>query len=211
MKKVIAMLIALPLFLLEKASALVTGRNVVPMLRMRTCDVAFAYRMGAGFAGDVNRTHPASIEPVLVDTTTPPDAYGQAVLINAAGDAVRKLAAADSAVTDIYGVLVRPYPTQQASASNFGAATLGAAVPPASGIADVLKDGYIMVNLPAGGVVKKGGQVFVWIAADSGSHKAGGFEAAASGGNTIALSNAKFNGAADASGNVEIVISPARN
>ena len=35
--------------------------------RQKTRDVAFTFRMGAGFAGDVNRTHPASIEPVMIE------------------------------------------------------------------------------------------------------------------------------------------------
>lgn len=37
--------------------------------RRRTHDAtnAFPFRMNTGFAGDVNRTHPASIEPCLID------------------------------------------------------------------------------------------------------------------------------------------------
>lgn len=187
----------------------VTGRFVG---RRRTIDIAYLYRMGAGFQGDVNRTHPASIEPVLIDTTAPPTSYGQAVLVNPANNGVRPFTVGDHLLTDAYGITVRPYPTQQASAQNFGAATLGAAVPPVAGILDVLKDGYIMVKLPVGAACAKGGQVFVWCAASAGVHVQGGFEAVAGGGvTTAALLNAKFNGVPDASGVVEVVISPARN
>ena len=198
--------------LFEKAASVFQAPHPLrgPMMHGRTRDVAITYRMGAGYAGDVNRTHPASIEPVLIGASDYPDAYGQAVLVDAA-NAVRKLVSGDSAITDIYGVTIRPFPVQQSSGSNFGAATLGAAVPPTAGVLDVLKDGYIMVNLPFGGTTKKGDPCYVRIAATSGNHIQGAFEAAADGGNSIKVLNAKFNGIPDASNNVEIIVTPARN
>lgn len=217
MKKLWTVFTALPLFLFGLLVSLlvIASKAVAPRKPLITgghaLDAMFEYRMGAGFPGEVNRTHPASIEPVLTDTTNPPTAYGHPVLIDATSGGIRKVLASDSGVTEIYGILVRPYPVQQASASNFGAATIGAATPPTTGVQDALKDGYITVKVPAGASAKKDGQVYVWIAADSGSHVSGGFEAAASGGNTIALKNAKFNGTPDAQGNVEVVISPVRN
>ena len=39
--------------------------------------VAFPFRMGAGFAGDVNRTHPATIEPNVNDTVNPLSFFGR--------------------------------------------------------------------------------------------------------------------------------------
>lgn len=173
--------------------------------RMKTHDAAFQFRMGAGFPGDVNRTHPASIEPALIDASAPPTAYGQAVLVDATTQGVRPFAAGDTAVTVAYGVTVRPYPTQQSSGSNFGAASFGAATPPASGVTDVLRLGYIMGTVPVGQAPVKGGAVYVWCAASSGAHVQGGFEASATGGSTAALANATFNGSPDANGNVEIV------
>lgn len=175
-------------------------------IRMKTKDAAFQFRMGAGFAGDINRTHPASVEPTLIDASAPPTAYGQPVLVDATTQGVRPFAAGDqsNAVAAGYGITVRPYPTQQSSASNFGAAALGAATPPVSGIMDVLRAGYIMVNLPAGGTPVKGGAVYVWAAASTGSHVLGGVEAAYSAGNTTQLLNATFNGSPDANGNVEV-------
>ncbi len=175
-------------------------------IRMKTKDAAFQFRMGAGFAGDVNRSHPASIEPTLIDASAPPTLYGQPVLVDATTQGVRPFASGDQSNTVAagYGITVRPYPTQQSSASNFGAAALGAATPPVTGIIDVLRAGYIMVNLPAGGTPVKGGAVYVWAAASSGSHVLGAVEAAYTAGSTTQLLNATFNGSPDASGNVEI-------
>ena len=174
--------------------------------RMKTRDVAFQFRMGAGFTGDVNRTHPASIEPVLINTTTPPLLYGQGVVIDAAGQGVRPLVAGDVALTAVYGVTVRAFPIQQSSASNFGAAALGAATPPASGVMDVLRSGYIMAQL--GGTftaAKKGSPVFIWTAASAGANVQGAFVDTFSNTNTTpALTGVTFNGTPDVNGVVEI-------
>lgn len=172
--------------------------------RARTCDVAFVYRMGAGFPGEINRTHPFSVMPALQQAANPVDGYGRAVLYHTDG-AARKILSTDTAVTKIHGVSVRPYPTQQHSASGFGApATFGAATPPTTGVIDVLEDGYIMV--PIVGTPVRGGAVHLWIAVASGSHVQGGFEAAATGGSTVALTNAYFVGGVDASGFGEIQV-----
>ena len=175
-------------------------------IRMKTKDAAFPFRMGAGFAGDINRTHPASVEPTLIDSSAPPTAYGQPVLVDATTQGVRPFASGDQSNTVAagYGITVRPYPTQQSSASNFGAAAIGAATPPTSGIMDVLRAGYIMINLPAGGTPVKGGAVYVWAAASTGAHVLGGVEAAYTAGSTTQLLNATFNGSPDANGNVEV-------
>jgi hypothetical protein len=176
-------------------------------IRMKTQDVAFQFRMDAGFAGDVNRTHPASIEPCLIDPTNPPNAYGQAVLVVAASQGVRPYATADASdatPSAAWGVTVRPFPFQQSSASNFGAASIGAATPPTTGVIDVLRAGYIMATVPAGQAPVKGGAVYVWCTASAGVHVQGGFEAVFSTTNTVKLSNAFFNGSPDAKGNVEI-------
>lgn len=171
--------------------------------RAFTKDAAFTFRMGSGFPGDVNRAHPMNIEPALINTTTPPTAYGNAVLLDPATNSVRNPVAGDTAVTRIYGMAVRPYPTSQASASNYGQAAIGAATPPASGVMDVLRDGYGIVKVV--GTPTKDGAVFIWVAASSGNHIQGGFEAAASAGNTAAIANARFNGPPDANGYTEVI------
>lgn len=178
--------------------------------RARTCDVAFPFRMGAGFLGDVTRVGAPSptIEPSLQDATNPPNFYGCPVVINAAGTGVRQLLAADTALTAIYGIVVRPFPINQAAATNFGAAAIGGFVVPVIGAVDVLKSGYCLGYLSGTGTPVKGGAVFVWVAASAGSHVQGGFETTATGGSTIPLSTANpniyFNGPGDSSGNVEI-------
>lgn len=170
--------------------------------------VAFQYRMGGGIPGDINRTHPASVEACLVDPTNPPTAFGIAVLPVSGSNGVRMFGAGDTAVTRIWGITARPYPFQAQSATNFGAQNLGSATPPTNQPIDVMRMGYISVQLPAGQAVTKGSAVYVWCAASTGSHVQGGFEGAASGGNTAALdSHYAFNGPADANGVAEISIS----
>ena len=170
-----------------------------------TRDISFTYRMPAGMAGDVNRTHPVSIEPALVDATNPPTFTGQACVLDVTSHNVRYVGVVDdTALADIYGVVVRSYPMQQQSggmASSFGNALVAVAQP-----VDVLKSGYIMV--PVVGVPVKGGQVFVWAKPASGIHVPGGFEAVASAGNTIALplNFYSFNGGPDANGICEVII-----
>jgi hypothetical protein len=173
-------------------------------------DAAYGFRMPGGIPGDVNRTHPASIEPTR-QSATPATAYGQPVVVAADGtNGVRPLSVGDGALTNIYGITVRPYPAQASTGGSYGSATLGAATPPgAASIIDVLKLGYICANVPVGSAAAaKGGAVFVWVAATSGLNVQGGFQTAASGGNTIALDTSRytFNGPQDANGNIEVVI-----
>ncbi len=176
--------------------------------RAVTHDVSFTYRMGAGFAGDVNRTHPASIEPALTNQTNPPTRYGDAVIVDTATNTVRKFIVGDTA-TRIYGTLVRPFPVQDASsAGNYGAQALGNAVPPTGVqvVQDVLRTGYMLTQVV--GSPAKDGAVYIWVAAASGNHVVGGFESASGGASTVLVSNARFNGPPDANGVTEIVIFP---
>jgi hypothetical protein len=172
-------------------------------VRSKTRDVAFPFRMGAGFPGDVNRTHPVDILAELIDAASPPTLYGEAVLVAAANAGVRPFVTGDVSQA-AYGITVRPYPFQQSAATNNGAAAIGVVAPPVTGVIDVMRRGYIMVNLPAGGTTVKGGAVYVRVAASAGSNVMGAFEAAADGGNNVLLTNATFNGTPDANGNVEI-------
>lgn len=180
----------------------------VGVFRMKFRDVAFKYRMGAGFPGDVNRMHPASIEPCLNDATTPILLYGVPVTTTAAGNSVRPLGVDDAAAPTWLGVSVRPFPRQAASAGAYGAVGLGAAIPPAGEAIDVLRKGYIMVQLPTDAApVVKGGPVYYRKTASAGTHTLGGFEGAADGANTAVFpSNITFNGPQDANGVVEVCI-----
>jgi hypothetical protein len=172
------------------------------------CHHSFAYRMGAGFAGDVGRFHPFTVEPCRISATAPPLLYGAAVTFDAATMSVRQLAAGDTALTSIYGITVRPYPGQSAipPSTPYGRTVLGTpGTPGTDGAIDILRMGYIMV--PVVGNCRKGDPVFVWIAASGGGHTQGGFEAAAGGaGQTIALAGATttFNSVPDAFGIAEL-------
>lgn len=202
----VAMLLSLGTFIFQAAAqfgwALLIGPPPPKRTRARTCDVAFPYRMGAGFPGDVNRTHPASIEPGLMDTVDLVLAFGNPVLVKTSNNSYKGFVAADSA-TPVFcaGFAVRSFPTQQTTGG--ATAVIGGGSPPA-GVIDILTAGYIMAKLPAGVSVTKGGSVFVWFAATSGNNIQGGLVGAASAGNAALITNAKFNGPADANGNVEV-------
>jgi hypothetical protein len=178
-----------------------------PVVRAFTRDIAFPFRMGAGFPGDVNRMHPASIVAGMINTTVqPPRAYGDPVLFDAATNSHRGVVAADGSATPamVAGFMVRPYPTQQMVGGMDAA--IGAAAPPTSGIADFVEEGFVMVRLPAGAVAAKGGQVHVWCAASASGNVQGQCVVAANGTNTLSLTNARFHGPADADGNAEVRI-----
>jgi hypothetical protein len=175
-------------------------------------DVAFTYTLNNALPGVVSRTHPASILAKTIGTTAgsvSPASFGAPVVFDASGG-VRALNATDTAVVSPVGFVVRPFPTTQYVNANVGAAAgFGPGSPPTQGIVDVLRAGYIMgqLNVPsAGASIKAGAPVYVWIAATSGQHIQGGFEVAASTGNTIQLDPTKFffNGSADANGYIEI-------
>jgi hypothetical protein len=177
--------------------------------RAVTHDVAFPFRMGNGFPGDVNRARPMSIVPGLNDSAVQAVRfYGDAVLVNVVANAntIRGAVAGDGSATPakIYGVAVRPYPIQQQAQTSVNNSPIGAAAVPPGVIVDTLRLGFIMVKLPAGAVVTKDGQAFVWAAATSGGNIQGQFVAAASGANTITVLNARYAGPADAQGNVEL-------
>jgi len=176
-----------------------------PTFRARTCDVAFGFRMGVGFPGDVNRMHPASIVPGLLDSVNTFRAYGEPAIFGSANN-YRGVIPADGSVTaiKIAGCLVRPYPTQQMSGGMTTA--IGSVAPPTSGVADFMHAGFMTVKAKAGVTFKKGDPVYVWCAATAGANIQGEYNNVASSTNTVQITNARFNGPADASGNAEIEV-----
>lgn len=172
------------------------------VIRAKVRDVAYAYRMGAGFPGDVNRAHPFSIEPAKMSTTNPLTAYGHAVIVDPANNEVRRALSTDTGVTKLYGIAVRPFPTQQMTGGPDAA--LGAASVNTGQPLDVLRFGYIMAKV--NGTPRKGDPAFLWVAASSGNDTQGSFRTTASAGNTAALTNVYFNGPADANGVAELII-----
>lgn len=170
----------------------------------RTLDVAITYRMGAGYPGDVNRMHPASIVPRLMDAANPIRLYGDPCTLGAA-NSVRGFLATDTALTKIRGVLVRPAIAQPTTGGM--TQTLGAGTPPQSAApVDIIEDGYVMVkcNNVGAGAPTLGGAVFIWVVASAGSDVQGGFRAAASGVNTIAIANAEWASPPDSAGIAEM-------
>lgn len=158
--------------------------------------VAFLTRMPFGIAGDVTRQSQSKIEAGVLNAALPFPGYGLFGK-NVAGKFV-PIAAADVAAS-VYGILVRPFPTQGANASD----PLGASVPKASGVADVLRSGYINVKNNAG-VPALGGAVYIRVADGTVNQPIGGIEAAADGADTILVAGATFMSGQDASGNCEI-------
>jgi hypothetical protein len=176
---------------------------------LKVRDVAFTYRMGAGFAGTVNRTHPASINPYLKDATNPPTFFGQAVMMNTSTNAVRSVISSDSSITDIFGVVVRPYPFQGVTAptgnyAGVSTPTWGTSQLP-DGAVDILTLGFILV--PVNGSPSMGGTPYVYYGTSTGAHVQSGFEAA-SGSNIAGLTgllySTLYNSPADSNGVAEL-------
>ena len=177
-------------------------------VRAATRDISYGYRMGAGFPGQINRTHPFSALPGLTNPTNPPRLYGDPAVIDTATNSYRAFLVGDTALTKVDGVLVRPFPTQQQSGGMN--ASIGVATGPAGNqIETFLNEGFIMAkcNNFAAQQPTKGGAVYVWIAASSGAHVQGGFESVAAGASTAGpITNMKWNGPADSAGIAEIQI-----
>lgn len=163
--------------------------------------VAFTFRMPAGIPGDINRVQAATVEAAIVTptgTTGAPLAYGVPMQVDTTTGNVGNMRTVNISDTTIYGILARPFPTGSSQDA------LGVSTPPTSGPIDILKRGYMTVLLSGGSVAAvKGGQVYIWGAATSGSHVQGGWEASSAAG-VIVVTGAYFMGPADASGNTEV-------
>lgn len=156
--------------------------------------VAFTTRMPVGFPGKVTRSDSLTIETHIVDSAAPPTFYGKPVKMVAG--LLQPIAGADVIATVQFGILVNPYPTQS-STDAFGAAT-----PPATGLVDVLRRGYIAV-LMANGTGVTGAAVYVRKTADTGK-LVGDIEDASDSGKCEVLPGAYFMGPKDANNVVEI-------
>lgn len=199
----------------DRIVSFLTGRKARPVGvskgRMRTVDTAIPFRMGAGFPGDVNRTHPCDIEPALMSSTNPVLLYGLACIATLdATNSVRSIAAGDSGISDIYGVIVRPYPVQPATSpgafGGVGYDSVNQSAPSALFPCDVLKHGYIMTTLYGSTAALKGSPVWVYTAVTGATnHVQGGFEAATAT-NSVVVPRSYFNGPADPSGIVELAL-----
>lgn len=151
---------------------------------------AFLYRMPSGIAGDVSRKSHSTIEAHILKGKL--GAFG--IFCKMTEKGLVPLEAADD---QVYGLIVRSYPTQSAVNG------MGAAVPQENIMQDVLVRGYMTVKCSVG-TAKKAGKVYVRVDSGTELKPVGGIEAVADGANTIELKNAVFMHEADAQGNVEI-------
>jgi hypothetical protein len=133
---------------------------------------ALLFRANNGVAGDLSRqSQEKSIEPQVLNSSLPFPGYGLPGKISS--NKFVPIAGSEVA-TDIYGFIVRPFPTTGANASD----ALGTSVPPTTGIANVLKSGYILVK-SNNGTPALNGAVYVRTANASGAKVVGGIEATA--------------------------------
>ena len=168
---------------------------------------AFINRMPAGIPGDLNRIQQCVVTPEVItpytgsNPTVAPQSYGILTTIDATTQNVRTVVTGDSGALT-FGFLARPFPT------NSGQNGLGVSTPPASGAVDYMRRGFMAVLLGGTQAAVRGGQVYIWGAASTGTHVQGGVEAASPGGSGFTLTGCTFMGPADASGNTEIAYLP---
>lgn len=151
---------------------------------------AYLYRMPSGIPGDISQKAHSTVEAHILKGNF--GAFG--IFGKLTADGIVPLEAAD---TDVYGLIVRSYPTQSALNG------IGAAVPQSGIVNDIMRRGYMTVKCNAG-TAKKAGKVYVRVATGTELKPIGGIEAVADGVNTIEIKNAMFMHDADAQGNVEI-------
>jgi hypothetical protein len=155
------------------------------------------FRMPFGIPGELTRpsVSAATVEAQAFNSSLPFAGYGLPGKV-ASGKFVPVAANNDV----VYGFLARPFPITGANASD----PLGTSVPPTTGVANVLRRGYInvLVQLNAASCAL-GSSVYIRYQNPTGSQIVAGIEGA-SNGNNYQLTTAFFTGPADASGNAEI-------
>ena len=158
------------------------------------------YRMPFGVPGDISRPSVATVEAQPYGATAF-TAYGLPAKVSS-GKVIPIAAQNDF----VYGFLVRPFPTTGPNASD----PLGTSTPPTTGVAGILRRGYINVNVQLGGATcALGGAVFVRYQNAITGQIVGGIEGATSGNNyqlttTYAAGQVYFTGPVDANNNAEI-------
>lgn len=157
---------------------------------------AFTFRMPYGIPGDISRPSSGAltVEAQAFGATAFP-AYG--VPVKVVSGLIVPIAANNDVV---YGLLVRPFPITGANASD----PLGASVPPLTGVANILRRGYMTVKVQLGSAsCALNSAVYIRYQNAVAGQIIGGFEGLTTG-NNYALSGATCTGPADANGNVEV-------
>jgi hypothetical protein len=167
--------------------------------------VAYQYRIDTGYPGRVNRVHDATVVAEIIDTASPPPGYGIMLVMDPAAGQVRAPAAGDTA-SEFTGLYVSPYPTQGGGpVTGIVNDPLYQQTPPNSGVANVLKRGFMTVQLNAASpAVVKGQAVGIFIGAPTAGNPAGGVTGAAPGATVLAVPGSTFTGPADAKGITEV-------
>jgi hypothetical protein len=164
--------------------------------------VAYAFRMPAGIPGDVNRIASAHIETQVVSSAAgeAPTAYGLPVVLSSTSGQVGNVRVMTTGDTgQPYGFIVRPYPTQSSQDP------LNVSTPPTSGLVDILKRGYMTVQMQGPTAAKKGDVPYIFLTTTNTTHPVlAAVEAATSTNAVLLTSNSYFMGPADSNGMVEI-------
>ena len=177
--------------------------------------VAILYRMASGIPGNAaNRIEAATIEAMVINTTSPPNRYGDPVAVATVGNLGVRPAIAAADVTAIVGFLVRPYPTtgmptwpaDLLPATNLDATTVlpPAGFPAISGICSVMRRGYISVAVAGPVIAVKWGPVYFRTSLPLANIPLGCITADPTGGTLIP--HTFFQGPQDAQGNCEISV-----
>lgn len=151
------------------------------------------YRMPFGVQGDISRPAVATVESQALGATAFAQ-YGIAAKVSA-----NKVIPVANTGDVVYGFLVRSFPITGANASD----PLGTSVPPTTGIASIMRRGYIVVSAQLGGAsCALGSGVFIRYQNPSGSQIVGGVEGATTG-NTYQLNTLAVGGVAFFTGPVD--------
>ena len=172
------------------------------LLRHMVKDVAFTYRMPFGIQGDISRPSIATVEAQVFGATAFPQ-YGIPAVLSAG-----KVVPVSATGQQVYGLLARPFPITGANASD----PLGTSVPPTTGLANLLRRGYMTVFVQLNAATAAlGVGVYIRYQNPVAGQIVGGLEAATTANNyllTPALTygggTAYFMGPADANGFAEI-------
>lgn len=165
--------------------------------------VAYLKRMPSGIVGDVTRTNGLVVEAgqlTPTGTTGAPTAFGVPLVADTTAGNVGNMRTVNSTDTSLFGILVRAYPSgaaQDPLGVSTPITTVGAA-------GSIMRRGYMSVLLSGSTPALKGGQVYIWTAAATGTHIVGGYESTNPNANGFALPSTTFEGAADALGVTEI-------
>jgi hypothetical protein len=145
---------------------------------------AYTFRMPFAIPGDLAQGAGRSNVKAELFGATPFPFYGLPC-VQSSGTVIPVSSNLGAVANSIYGWLVRPFPLQEAASPSTSLVVGGQAVPPTTGIANVMTEGYIgvFVQLGAASVVA-GGTVFLRYQTPAGGQTIfGGVEGVTSGNN----------------------------